>query len=326
MFRKNLVNPIIKCKQLYVLFILLVSTIHLLFAQPTIGLDSIQLSQLDSLHKIESRNDSIRYQYVSIDSNSSNYYLDSLKSLVIVNDNDFISWVDNMNKLKKKDKLTVQLSSPHKFERPAWVLLVVMILFIAIGVIRRFFYNNFYNIIYGFYNDRVLAQINKEDSLSTSWPYIFLYIVFTFSLGLFITVYRSNVLYYGKVEFIEFLNISVGIALLFIIKIIFVRIVGVLFEIDRFVREYIVFLYLFYFNSVLILMPLLLIVTFLPTTYFNYILILFITIVIILFLFRFLKTVYSLIGNLKFSIFYLILYLCTLEIAPILILVKSLNN
>jgi len=83
----------------------------------------------------------------------------------------------------------------------------------------------------------------------------------------------------------------VGIALLFLLKIIFIRIVGVLFEVEKFVREYVVFLYLFYFNSVLILMPLLLLVTFMPSAYFNFMLILFVIIIVILFLYRFLKTI-----------------------------------
>lgn len=325
MFSKKLVSPIIKFKQIYVLFMLMVSAIGLQ-GQPRFELDSLQSAKVDSIQKRAGVRDSLNYQYVVVDPSAPNYYLDSMRALVVVEGNNFVKWLDNMSKLKKQDVLTAQMPLTIKSERPTWILLVVLVLFIAIGLVRLFFYNNFYNIIYGFYNDRILAQINKEDSLGTSWPYIFLYIIFTLSLGLFITIYRSYILYYGDLKFVYFLNISVGIALLFIIKIIFVRIVGILFDVERLVREYIVFLYLFYFNSVLILMPLLLMVTFMPSSYFNFIIILFIAVVTILFLYRFLKTLSTLIGNLRFSIFYLILYLCTLEIAPILILVKSLNN
>ncbi len=320
------INPIIKCKQYLVLFIVILSSLQFLCAQSTIAVDSITVSQQDSLLRVQRLRDSLNIQSISIATKPGSFYVDSLKAIVIVDDNNFIGWMDNMKQIAAKDKDFVLMQAIAKVNRPAWILVTILVLFIAIGLVRLFFYINFHNIIYGFYNDRVLAQINKEDSIITSWPYIFLYSIFTLSLGLFITLYQSYVLHQGKVEFVSFLKISLGIALLFLLKIIFVRIIGVLFEIEKLVREYVVFLYLFYFNSVLILMPLLLLVTFIPSIYFNFVLILFVVITVILFLYRFLKTMISLIGSFRFSIFYFILYLCTLEIAPILILVKSLNN
>lgn len=326
MFRKKQINPIIKCRQYLMLFVVILSSLQILFAQSTPILDSIQVAQQDSLLKAQRASDSLNIQYISISTQPGSFYLDSLKSIVIVDDNNFIAWMSDMKEIAAKNQDFVQMPAIAKVNRPAWILLTILVLFIAIGLVRLFFYINFHNIIYGFYNDRVLAQINKEDSIVTSWPYIFLYSIFTLSLGLFITLYQSYVLHHGKVEFLGFLKISVGIALLFLLKIIFVRIVGILFEVEKIVREYVVFLYLFYFNSVLILMPLLLLVTFIPSMYFNFVLILFVVITVILFLYRFFKTMISLIGGFRFSIFYFILYLCTLEIAPILILVKSLNN
>jgi len=326
MFKEKPVYPTIKRKQLYFLLIFLFPIISFLYGQSVVVQDSIISLRQDSIRHVQEVRDSINFQNLIIDKDAPNHYLDSIKTIVIVKDNNFVGWINNMNRLKAKNQTFSTAPSFFKLHRSGWILLVIMILFTAIGLVRIFFYNNFYNIVNGFYNDRVLAQINKEDSLFTSWPYIFLYTIFTLSLGLFITIYRSYIMHLGPVEFTDFLKISVGLALLFLLKIIFVRIIGVLFDIEKLVREYIVFLYLFYFNSVLILMPLLLFIAFIPAMYFKFLLIFFLVVIAILFLYRFLKTISILIGSLRFSIFYLILYLCTLEIAPILILVKSLNK
>lgn len=324
MKRNTLMSKYRQISFLFVSFFLLVSS---LFGQSAVGvIDSLERVQQDSLRKTESYNDSIRYKYVSIQSEGGHYYLDSLRALAIVNDNDFVGWMNRMNSLVKQKEDFEVMPSQEKYSRPIWVLVLIFSFIVSIGLIRLFFYNNFYNIVYGFYNNRVLAQVNREDSIATSWPYILLYIVLTLCLGLFMTMYRSYALQVEGMEFLMFLKISVGIALLFLLKIIVLRFLGFLFEVERSARDYSVFLFLFYFNSVLILLPLLLFVVFMPFYYFNYVLFLFIIIVCVLFFYRFLRILLSLIDGLRFSIFYLILYLCAVEIAPILILVKSLNN
>ncbi|WP_031301285.1 DUF4271 domain-containing protein [Sphingobacterium paucimobilis] len=291
----------------------------------TIPSDSLQRAVQDSLATVALKKDSLARVYIFLDNNRPNPYLDSLRKQVIVSDNNFVSWMEFAASLvTHKEEATMPAVS--KVDRPLWIIGVLILLFLGIGLVRLFFYSNFQNIIYGFFNDRVLAQISKEDNVVTSWPYIFLYIIFSFSLGLFILIYRSAYNPMSAVTFASFLQISVFVAILFVTKIVMVRAIAIVFEVERLVREYITVLYLVYFNSMLILMPLLLFVTFFPTSYFKIILIFFLIVVSILFLYRFLRTAYSVVGNLRFSIFYLILYLCSLEIAPILILVKTLNN
>lgn len=326
MFKSKHLFPIFKCKQISILFIVLFSSVQVLFGQVQLSTDSVSLIHQDSINRVAQIKDSLNFVNLRTDSGVPNYYLDSLKSVVIVSDNNFVSWMDNMNKLRAKDNTFQKVASPIKMKRPVWVLLFILGLFASIGLVRFFFFNIFHNILYGFYNDRALTQINKEDSILTSWPYIFLYIIFSLSLGLFFTIYRGYILHVVNVDFLLFLKTSLLIAILFLLKLIIIKIIGVLFQIEKLVREYIVFLYLFYFNSALVLMPLLIFVAFLPASYFNFLLILFVSILSILFIFRFLKIVLTLMGGLRFPIFYLILYLCTLEIAPVLILVKSLNK
>lgn len=312
---------LIKYKKIFSLLVFLFLSISFSLGQNAYNQDSLVL---DAIPSVEVTVVDSSYNYL-LDSLPTSYYLDSLRSMLLVTDNDFVGWINRMNLLHADESKELFTPIP-KVGRPAWLIVVILLLFSAIGVIRIFFYNNFHTIINGFYDTRVVLQLNKEDNIGTSWPYIFIYIVFTLSLGLFVSLFQSYYFQHKAIEFLGFLQISVVIALLFLIKIVVIRILGVLFDVERMSREYVVFIYLFYFNSVLLLMPLTLMMIFLPIFYYEFILYFFVIIAVILFLFRFLTTVYNLIGNLQFSIFYLILYLCTLEIAPILILVKSLNN
>lgn len=214
----------------------------------------------------------------------------------------------------------------QKQSRPIWVLFVVIFLFLIAGILRVAFPVELRTIMDAYYKERLLLQVSKEDNLATSWPYIFLYALFSLSLGLFVVIVLSS---FGESKYLSFENFlknSLLVALLFIAKILIIRFISFVFLLDRIVREYIAVLYLVYFNSMFCLMPFLLAAVFVPSSYIRFLLLIYVVLVVLLFAYRFLRTAFHLFTNFKFSIFYLILYLCTLELAPILILVRALNN
>ena len=213
-----------------------------------------------------------------------------------------------------------------KHDRPIWVIFVVGFLFLILAVLRIVFPVELKIIVDAYYKERLLQQVSKEDNLATSWPYIFLYVVFSLSLGLFVCILVSSFSDKNYLSFENFLKNSAFVAILFIAKILLIRFVSFIFLLDKIVREYIAVLYLVYFNSMFFLMPFLLTIVFVPVSYFSTIAIIYVILVILLFSYRFLRTAFHLFGNFQFSIFYLILYLCSLELAPILILVRALSN
>lgn len=237
-----------------------------------------------------------------------------------------ISLEKTMAKMTGVPPLLESQQGAEKEHRPVWILAVVFCLFLAVGVVRLIFPGDFNLIVDAFYNERTLQQVSKEDNMVTSWPYIFLYLIFSLALGLFILLIESAFTHYHLLNFENYLRISLLVSILFIVKILLIRFVSFVFELDKLVREYVTVLYLVYFNSMLFLMPFLLILLFVPVEYFKIVLILFSGIVTILFIYRFLRTFFRLFGNLTFSVFYLILYLCALEVAPVLILVKLLSS
>lgn len=237
-----------------------------------------------------------------------------------------VAALDYMQSINKSSESIPHGQGEIKSERPVWVLVVVFLLFLAVALVRLAFPGDFTMIVQAYYDERTLQQVSKEDNMLTSWPYIFLYLIFSLALGLFIVLLESSFERFDVLSLENYLRTALLVALLFIIKILLIRFISFVFEIDRLVREYVTVLYLVYFNSMLFLMPFLLTVTLVPTTYFKILLILFSILVSILFIYRFLRTAFRLFGNLKFSVFYLILYLCALEVAPILILVRTLSN
>lgn len=237
-----------------------------------------------------------------------------------------VASLDYMKSMSESAQSTPHRQGEVKGGRPVWVLLVVFLLFLAVALVRLAFPADFTMIVQAYYDERTLQQVSKEDNMLTSWPYIFLYLIFSLALGLFIVLMESAFQRFDVLSLENYVRTAFLVAVLFIVKILLIRFISFVFEIDRLVREYITVLYLVYFNSMLFLMPFLLTVTLVPTAYFKILLILFSILVSILFIYRFLRTALRLFGNLKFSIFYLILYLCALEVAPILILVKTLSN
>lgn len=213
-----------------------------------------------------------------------------------------------------------------KYSRPIWVLFLTFLLFLVLGVLKIVFPVEVRTIVEAYYRERLLLQVSKEDNLATSWPYIFLYVLFSLSLGLFVVIVLSSFGQGTYLTFENFLKNSLLVGVLFIAKILIIRFISFVFLLDKIAREYIAVLYLVYFNSMFCLMPFLLAAVFVPSSYIPFLLIIYVVFVVLLFAYRFLRTAIHLFSNYKFSIFYLILYLCTLEIAPILILVRALNK
>lgn len=288
--------------------------------------DSIRLAQLaeqkrlaDSVRRVQ---DSLSMQYIGFpDPGRRNLLADSIRSLVVVEDGDVLA------RMAAARLAGMRLDAGQaKAQREPWVIYVIGLLLLLLGIVRVAFPGQVMAIVQAFFNDRMLSQINKEDTLYSSWPFIFLYILFGFAVGLF--VYLCNRYYLGHSGrgMDTFLAISVSVMALFIVKILITRFLGFVFDIQRVVREYVSILYLSYFNAALVFLPIVLILSLVPHNQLVWLIPVALCIVLGLFIFRFSKTANGMLTNYRFPKFYLFTYLCCLEIAPVLILIKVLGN
>ncbi len=293
------------------------------FQESNKRLDSVTLVQpkifIDSANAIK---DSLSTVWIKApDPNRPNRFLDSLISLYKIENLDFNSWA---SKFQKKS-VRYDAGSPRTY-RETWVIAVVLFLVLFFAVIRFFFPSELNTIVLAFYSNQALSKINKEDSLFNSWPFIFLYLLFSLNTGLYLYLSGKYLgISYPAKGFELFIYLSAVVVGLFTMKIIALRILGFLFDVQRLVREYVSVLYLSYFNAAILSLPV--VIAFSLTSYrfaviYSYI---GVAMVILIFLLQFLRAGANILSNYKFPKVYLIIYLCALEFCPLIILLKALG-
>jgi hypothetical protein len=145
------------------------------------------------------------------------------------------------------------------------------------------------------------VKTNTEPEIITPTSYESIpFITFKHGLGLFIEIFICVIVFY-------FLKLSL------------IRITGKIFKSKKETNEYILLLFIFNQTTGIILLPILIIIIYLKI-YFLIDLV-FIISGLILF-YRLIRVLFYRISPSKFSVLYLFLYLCTVEILPLLILLK----
>jgi hypothetical protein len=221
--------------------------------------------------------------------------------------------------------------SKYRFGKPLpkgqlWVLAVVASLLLLFAVLKVSFTKQLQTIIQSFFSNRVLNNLNKEDNLFTSWPFLLLFVQFGFTIGMFFyLVSQFYHLAFSGTGFQFYVSISILIILFYLLKIVILRALGHIFNIQKPVSEYVTILYLSYFNLSLLFIPLVIAFALSPLKYAP----IFIAISFILlgsiFVFQFIRAGVNILSNNRFPKVYLFLYFCALEICPILILIKAIG-
>lgn len=251
-----------------------------------------------------------------------NQFTDSLRKVLIV-EGDFISWMAFMDTLKDNE---VDVLPGHlKIQRANWVIFVLALLFLFLAASRFIFPVALEVLAVAYFNDMVFGQLSKEDAVFNSWPFLLLYGFSSLSIGFILYFCAISGFLPFPVRGLQgFLLISLSIGVLFGLKIVFIRLIGFLFSIQKSLKEYVVVLYLSYFNAGILFLPIGLILAFTSNDVGKWFVLLSLTLMLLALGFRVGKVIINMISNYRFSKFYLFAYLCTLEIAPILILVKIL--
>ena len=254
--------------------------------------------------------------------NIPNQLIDSLKADLLKKS---LSW-QTMMEMQAALK-PVKTQAPLRAQRDGWILGVVGLLLSLLCVVRLAFPGDFHVILQAGFNDRILGQINKEYNLYSSWPFVFLYLIFAGATGLFIYLMLPNTFQgVSRGGFQSFLGITLLVFILFTLKIICTRIIGYLFDLQKVVREYVSVLYICYFHVGLICLAVGSIACLTPPEGLVFLRIFVWVILLGFFGFRLGKTFLHLMQTYKLSVFYLFVYLCILEIAPILILINVLSK
>ncbi|MBL0046840.1 MAG: DUF4271 domain-containing protein [Bacteroidetes bacterium] len=205
----------------------------------------------------------------------------------------------------------------------------VLLLVVGIACILNVSYRSRLRQLFNaFASNRFVAQIVREENVMFQRISIFLSLVFLlitslfiFQLGRFFTLPFSS-----NNSFINYSVILISLFAFYFIKISTFNFLGFLLRIDKEMKEYVFTLFLYNHFIGVGLIPLVIILAFIPGTAHKGV---FIT-GAIFFVFAFLLRAFRSYGNVsagsRFSIFYLFLYLCTLEILPLVVITKLIIN
>ncbi|CAL1521361.1 DUF4271 domain-containing protein [Chitinophaga sp. MM2321] len=240
----------------------------------------------------------------------------------------YLKKISAENDFLKPDKPTYIDTNPLRpYRSMDWLIYLMGGVLLMLSVIRLAYRKYFSDLFRAFLNP-TLSQRQLKDQLSQSpFPNLLLNIFFTISLGvyLYLVLYRQQVFPQAE-PWLLIPGLIVLVVVVYGTKYVMLRFCGWLFGNTELADAYIFILYLI--NKILgvLLVPFLVIMAFCepPIAHaFLYISIFFIALLVV---YRYIRS-YSLVRQyLSFSKLHFFLYLCTFEVAPVLILTKVLLN
>jgi len=246
--------------------------------------------------------------------------------------NQFVSYVMANELYKGKNFLDIPFSSKRNFgyghnrqNRDPWILAIIIGMLVYTALLNLTLGTEIKSIFYSFYTKRN-SVMDKEDRGINLWAFIGLFLLFGLTFGLFLYQLAGyNGVYYSLSGMQLFIALVLIIISLFAFKFLLLKVLGFLFDIDRLVGEYITTLYLTYFNIAFVFLPVAVCFSLIAAQLIPYLLAVALILIVVIFIWIYLRSSVNIISNIRFHKFYLFVYLCALEICPILILIKVLN-
>ena len=277
------------------------------------------IAKSDSLKRVS---DSLAVMYVKFpDPNRKNLFLDSLMRLYQVKNLDFIGWA-------KKFGTAANREGAGKIKKygERWVLLVILCLVLGFSILRIAFRNDINMLITAFFDPRFLAQQTSAAGFFNSWPFIVLFVLFGFTMGMYLYLIGSYLqLSYAFKGVAWYIILSLLIIGLLVLKVYVLRFFGFLLVVQKAVRVYTSILFLSYFHAALLFLPLIVAFSLSASAYAVFYIYTGIAIVLFITVFQAIRGAIHVLSHYQFPKFYLFIYFCALEICPLLVLIKVLR-
>lgn len=209
--------------------------------------------------------------------------------------------------------------------RDPWIIVMIIIILLYTALLNFALGGDVKGIFQSFYSKRSV-QVEKDDRQISTWAFIGLFLLFCATFGLFLYMLASyNNKYYSVSGMQLFGALSLMVLSLTALKFIVLKVIGFLFDINAMVGEYITTLSLTYFNIAFVFLPVIVCFSLISAQFIPALLWVAAILVIVIFVWIYIRSSVSIISNFRFHKFYLFIYLCALEICPVLVLVKVLN-
>lgn len=224
-------------------------------------------------------------------------------------------------------QLQAQSSYPQPYSPtvPDWFTVILVLIICGITAVKIFYTKIFRQLFEAFYSLAVTNQVVRDENILVQRASVLLNVIFYGIAALFL--YFVSVKYNWSSPFFNqgifrFFLFAIIISCFYSVKMLMLKSLSYILEIDKPVAVYIFNIFLI--NNILgmALIPVVAALAYVTFEYSSYVLYTGVAIVLLSFGYRMFRA-YSITSALsRFSLYYLFIYFCALEIAPVLVLVK----
>jgi len=207
---------------------------------------------------------------------------------------------------------------------PTWFMATLLIILLLLALTRVKYGRFFGLVLQGFTENRFVGQLLREEKVFTQGGAVLLSLITLFSIGLFgyQLTYTATLSDTNQNGLSLYLIIVMGLFTFITVKLILYNVVGFILNIQE--NTVVCVFNVLMFNWILgiLLLPLVVLVEFLTIASPSYFIIVGISLIVLFYIWRTGKALYLATTTTSHSLFYIIFYLCTLEILPLVILLK----
>jgi hypothetical protein len=205
---------------------------------------------------------------------------------------------------------------------PGWVPPVLLFSFMLFAIAQYGWPKRVAQIFKAFFVGRLFVQLAREGGLFNERVTLFLFSSYVISMSMFIF---QVVIYYGGIsegslgQLVLFLQILAGVMLFYMLKMLLFRFNGYVFKSGKETSDYVLTIYVFGQIAGILMLPFAVLVTYIQSgILIDCALVLF----TMLYVYRIFRGAITVVSASKISGYYLFMYLCTLEILPLVIIAK----
>jgi hypothetical protein len=207
---------------------------------------------------------------------------------------------------------------------PAWVGGVILICFFLFAIAQYSYFRRMQQIFKAFFANRLFNQLSRDGGIYRERISIFLFSSFIIGMSLFIfTIYGfySSLPKSTGAEILLFIKIFFAVLLFYLLKMGLFNLSGVIFKSVKEASDYVLNIFIFGEIAGVALLPVIILVTYIHSEIMIYA---GVVMLASLYLYRLFRGLVIAGSNAKISVYYLFLYLCTLEILPLILISKAL--
>lgn len=217
---------------------------------------------------------------------------------------------------------------PSAAQYPGFLLGAILVSLLLLTFFITFFRGVYGRAYQATLNDNLLNQAYRDRQSGAVQAFVILYSMFFINAGLFLFLLlkHENVELPGSTHLVNLLLCIAGVTALFLLKHLVLWIVGAIFPITKEISAYSFTIMVFGIMLGLFLGPVNFLIAYAPEAWTDYLIKGTLAIMVLTYLLRSLRGAFIANNYLLYYKFHFLLYLCTVEIAPTLALVKIIGN